>query len=157
MTIYVFSDTHHHTERILRLLKRDPPDAVFHLGDNSADADIISRAFPSIPLYCVAGNCDPFSSAPEYLFLEFDGFKFFLCHGHRYYVKNTLVHIIEKALQLRADAALFGHTHTPVIRHDSHYGLLLINPGSAEYNGTLRYVTIQTCPVLSVRAETAAL
>lgn len=157
MTIYVFSDTHHHTGRIFSLLKKDPPDAIFHLGDNTADADVISRAFQSIPLYCVAGNCDPFSSAPEDLFLEIDGFKFFLCHGHRYYVKNTLSAVIAKALKLKADAVFFGHTHNPVIRNDSHSDLLIINPGNAEYNGTLRYVTVKTSPVLSAKAETAIL
>ena len=58
MKILVFSDSHSYTDYMVECTRRIHPDAVIHLGDYYADADVFCREFPDIALYAVPGNCD---------------------------------------------------------------------------------------------------
>ena len=75
---------------MVRAIRQQRPDAVFHLGDCERDTQRLEKEFPDLPLYRVCGNCDREPVNPEVLQLTLDGVKFFLTHGHRYSVKYTL-------------------------------------------------------------------
>ena len=75
---------------MVRAIRQQQPDAVFHLGDCERDTQRLGKEFPDLPLYRVCGNCDREPVNPEVLQLTLDGVKFFLTHGHRYSVKYTL-------------------------------------------------------------------
>ena len=75
---------------MVRAIRQQQPDAVFHLGDCERDTQRLEKEFPDLPLYRVCGNCDREPVNPEVLQLTLDGVKFFLTHGHRYSVKYTL-------------------------------------------------------------------
>ena len=80
-------------------------------------------------VYVVAGNCDENSKdTPEDLVLEIRRKKFFLTHGHNYNVNNGIDKIVEKAKELGADYALFGHTHVHL--REKVDGITVLNPGS---------------------------
>ena len=46
MKIAVFSDTHGRTRGMLRAIRNEAPDLVFHLGDNEKDALSVNRQDP---------------------------------------------------------------------------------------------------------------
>ena len=75
---------------MVRAIRQQQPDAVFHLGDCERDTQRLEKEFPDLPLYRVCGNCDREPVNPEVLQLTLDGVKFFLTHGHRYSVKYAL-------------------------------------------------------------------
>jgi len=117
------------------------PDAVIFLGDGLRDIEYAE--LDGISAYCVRGNCDStvFSTAfaPDEHIITLGSKKIFITHGHRYGVKGLLSPLINRARELGADVALFGHTHEPFEKHigiENEYGialdkpLWLMNPGS---------------------------
>ena len=73
------------------------------------------------------GNCDGFSNEAEEQVFELGGWRFFICHGHRYQVKSTYQPVYYRGLELGADFVLFGHTHQAMYEEGD---VTLINPGS---------------------------
>ena len=114
---------------MVRAVRQQQPDAVFHLGDCERDTQRLEKEFPDLPLYRVCGNCDREPVNPEVLQLTLDGVKFFLTHGHRYSVKYTLDALLNAAYFAGADMVLFGHTHRAV--SETMQGLYVVNPGTA--------------------------
>ena len=53
----VFSDSHGRTLGMVRAVRQQQPDAVFHLGDCERDTQRLEKEFPDLPLYRVCGNC----------------------------------------------------------------------------------------------------
>lgn len=43
---------------MVRAVRQQQPDAVFHLGDCERDTQRLEKEFPDLPLYRVCGNCD---------------------------------------------------------------------------------------------------
>ena len=43
---------------MVRAIRQQQPDAVFHLGDCERDTQRLEKEFPDLPLYRVCGNCD---------------------------------------------------------------------------------------------------
>ena len=126
MKILVFSDSHHEINNMIYVIENENPDIVIHLGDNINDAIILKDIFPKIAFEIVRGNCDFENSESEKIF-DIENTKFFLCHGHKYRVKNTLDKLIEKGNKIQADIILFGHTHESYIDYDN--DVWIINPG----------------------------
>lgn len=128
MRIAVISDTHGDENALKRALDRiGAVDALLHLGDGGPD---LEETLPSISeIYAVHGNSDPFKNLPEELLLNFCGHTLFLCHGHRYGVKQGLQRLYYRGVELGADIVLFGHTHKAFQRREE--DLLILNPGSA--------------------------
>ena len=58
MKLLVFSDSHRSLSAMRRIIAREQPDEVIHLGDYIGDAEQIEREFPSIGFLKVVGNCD---------------------------------------------------------------------------------------------------
>ena len=128
MKVLVISDSHGNVNRAFTAHTRsEPVDIVIHLGDGSADADMLREAL-DVPVINVAGNCDPGSNAPRELVWECEGKRILLTHGDAYQVKSGLSRLRQRAEEIGVDAVLFGHTHQGVLENYS--GLLLINPGS---------------------------
>jgi len=128
MIIAVVSDTHGIVLPVAYSLQRNKVDIVLHLGDNASDAKKIEQ-ITGMEIYAVAGNCDENSKdVPEELVLEIRRKKFFLTHGHNYDVDNGIDKIVEKAKEVGADYALFGHTHVHLRERID--GITVLNPGS---------------------------
>jgi putative phosphoesterase len=128
MNVLVISDTHGNVNRaFIAHTRAEPVDIVIHLGDGSADADLLRETL-DIPVINVAGNCDPGSSAPRERVWECEGKRILLTHGDAYQVKSGLARLRRRAGEVRADAVLFGHTHLGVC--ENHAGVLLVNPGT---------------------------
>jgi len=99
MIIAVVSDTHGIVLPVAYSLQRNKVDIVLHLGDYASDAKKIEQRK-----------------------------KFFLTHGHNYDVDNGIDKIVEKAKEVGADYALFGHTHVHIRERVD--GITVLNPGS---------------------------
>lgn len=129
MRIGIISDTHRLWSRIEEALRQmGKVDIILHLGDNTGDAEDIRNVLRNIPVVAVKGNCDQADDLPEERVLLLEGKKIFMTHGHRYNVKYDYGDIYKKAKELGADAALFGHSHYPIILKKG--GIVLVNPGS---------------------------
>ena len=121
MNFLVLSDSHRKRDHIAEAVRRTPNlDAILYLGDGVDDFDDKYR-YLSIPLYCVRGNCDIFSSdksLPENLLLHLDEYTVMMTHGHLF---GTTPTDFEKAAAYAAengaDVLLFGHTHFPIEKY----------------------------------------
>ena len=138
----VLSDTHGDAFGIREAAcKMGEVNAVAFLGDCVSDLDTVRGVF-AVPVYAVAGNCDMFATEPRESVLELEGRRILICHGNNYRVKMTYDLLYYRALELRCDAALFGHTHQSYSGYDG--GVLLFNPGSTSARSG-------TCGVLEFR------
>lgn len=136
MKILVLSDSHSALSFMRRCIEHCRPDAVIHLGDHYGDGKAMAEEYPHIPFYLVPGNCDRFSydvMDPEIRLISLDGVRLYLTHGHRHGVKTGLWNLKRDAWMAEAQAALFGHTHSPYCACED--GLWLVNPGSCGYYG----------------------
>lgn len=130
---------------MVRAVRQQQPDAVFHLGDCERDTQRLEKEFPDLPLYRVCGNCDREPVNPEVLQCTLDGVKFFCTHGDRYGVKYTLDALLNAAYFAGADIVLFGHTHRAL--SETMQGLYVVNPGTA--------ASARCAPTPASRRETA--
>ncbi len=121
MNFLILSDSHGREINIERAVERSKElDAIFFLGDGLSDFDDLYR-YKSLPLFCVRGNCDLFSSfsfsdVKDELVLRFEEYTVMLMHGHRYGVKSSLDAAAAHAANAGADILLYGHTHEPFER-----------------------------------------
>jgi putative phosphoesterase len=134
--LLVISDTHGNTPALKRVFdwaKNLTPNGaittVVFLGDGLYD---LRRAADAIGFFCdwklVRGNNDYEHSIPEAAVFDFNGHRFFMCHGNRHSLYGGYHTLIAAARNVDAEAALFGHTHIPCYKTEN--GILLINPGS---------------------------
>jgi hypothetical protein len=150
MKILVVSDTHGNYLAPLKILEETGAEMLIHLGDEINDALNLSQLV-GIPVIKVPGNCDPGASEPRELLESISGRMFFITHGDIYRVKNGLHRLIEKARQLKATVALFGHTHKPAIQKED--GILLINPGTLMAGSDAKSYAILTVTPAKLTAE----
>ena len=146
MKIIVFSDSHRELDGMRRVIDREKPDYVFHLGDHDSDAEQISREYQSLPVSMVRGNCDGWSETPKTLCFTLGGKRFFLCHGHTYGVKSGYLRAIYAAREQDAEILLFGHTHEAYYECAELGGdrqLHILNPGSCGYGWQPSYGKIR--------------
>ncbi len=128
MLIAVISDTHRMSNYIKMASEYiKEADIVIHLGDNVEDADEISKEFNG-EVYIVSGNCDYKDKYPKEGIIDIEGSRIFFTHGDLYGVKYGLNNIYYKTKELKADIALFGHTHISMI--EKYDDVILMNPGS---------------------------
>jgi putative phosphoesterase len=137
MKILVLSDSHAALSFMRRCIDAVQPDAVIHLGDHYDDGTAMAEEYPQIRFYQVPGNCDAhrcFIPDPETRLETLGGVRILMTHGHRYHVKQTLIRLLADARASRADAVLFGHTHSAYCQREED-GLWVLNPGSCGYFG----------------------
>ncbi|MBO5248836.1 MAG: metallophosphoesterase [Clostridia bacterium] len=147
MKILVISDTHGEISAAQRLIKKEKPNYVIHLGDCVRDAEELSNLFPILPICRVSGNNDWFSQEATEKVLTLNDTRIFLCHGHTTGVKNGLEIQWERARRQGCSVSLFGHTHSPFLEERD--GILLLNPGSITYSDTYAVLTVETGEVPS--------
>lgn len=128
MHIAVMSDTHRNKYMIDKACSYiKDADMVIHLGDNVEDVNEIKNKY-NREIISVTGNCDFMTENPLERIEIIAGKKFFITHGHEYGIRYDLNRLKYKAMEIKADIVLFGHTHIPFIAND--VGILFINPGS---------------------------
>ena len=132
MRVLVLSDSHGCAARLRSVLEaeEDCP-VVFFLGDGLSDLEKVNPAFPARKFVAVQGNCDhtgEYTSIDDFAYQYIEGHTVIATHGHRVAVRRTLGELLEKAQAVRADVALYGHTHlqTTITRG----GVLFVNPGA---------------------------
>lgn len=157
MKIIVVSDSHGRHDRLATLMQmHKDADALIFLGDGLNDlnrADAYSYPFT---IYSVKGNCDGFSffsqglPAEDEMTLCFEGFKFFIIHGHTRSVKNNMDRAILASRTKGADVLLYGHTHVAADKYipEDEAGnkpLRIFNPGSlgASHDGEAHFGVIE--------------
>ena len=135
--LLVFSDTHGHTGNLKEVFnwanERIPPNgsicAAAFLGDGLSD---LQRAADAAGFYTdwkiIKGNNDYGHQEPETAVFDFSGRRFFMCHGHRHIIYSGARTLLAAAKNSQADAVLFGHSHTPLLKIID--GVYLVNPGS---------------------------
>jgi putative phosphoesterase len=130
MKLCVFSDSHGCSEHMIAAVEREAPALCFFLGDGERDLAAVRERFPALPFFTVRGNCDLRSGASASLVCALGALRLFAAHGHLLNVKYEpgLDTLCAAAREARADAALFGHTHRPLLERRGE--LLLLNPGS---------------------------
>ena len=75
----------------------------------------------------VRGNCDLLDDGSKFdEYLEIEGYKIWLTHGHRYIERNVQADLGYWAKQLGQDIVVFGHTHVPMAEYYAE--TLLVNP-----------------------------
>ncbi|MFZ5642023.1 MAG: YfcE family phosphodiesterase [Bacillota bacterium] len=136
MRIGLLSDTHDILEPAYKAIDMmGRIDLLIHAGDHYRDASKIAAAV-HVPVHAVVGNCDPRQDGPEEKLLEVEGVTIYITHGHRYNVKVSLYGLYNRALELQAGVAVYGHTHVPGYSYTkapgcpNEDGLLIFNPGS---------------------------
>lgn len=123
--IGVFSDTHGNLSALPRALElAGPLDAFVHLGDYGSDGANIEKQ-TGLPYHAVRGNCDFSSALPRQRVVAFEQAQILLLHGDGVSSTYQLALLAEQA---HCSAALFGHTHTPLLTAQGK--ILLLNPGS---------------------------
>lgn len=128
MKVLLVSDTHRRTENLKNLIKQAGPfDAIFHMGDSEQSMEFM-ESLADCPVYMVAGNCDFNSSLPKEQVVDMGGHRFFITHGHKYFVDFSLDDLKNAAKERGADIACFGHTHRAVVDYEGQ--VIAVNPGS---------------------------
>ena len=127
MKLVVMSDSHGYNDNVRTVLKKEKgADYFIHLGDLCCD----SRLFPQ--LIVIRGNNDYDHDLPLQLVSEFNGVRFFICHGHRFLFYSREKEIAQEARRNHCQYALFGHSHE--FCDEVIDGVRLLNPGSLMYN-----------------------
>ena len=90
MRILVVSDTHGKHDNLQKIFSKEETfDLMLHLGDAEGGYNDILSIAPC-PLHIVAGNMDELSGLPEEKTLTLEGYKIWMCHGHRECVSSRL-------------------------------------------------------------------
>lgn len=146
MKILVFSDSHGVMHFMRQAVESIQPDALIHLGDMVHDGEELSRDFPHVPIYQVAGNCDSNRVPPDYpevMLPDFSGVRVFMTHGHRHGVKTFLGKLLSDGKQCGAGVILYGHTHIPYCAQEAD-GTWVMNPGPAGFGASAGIVEIKS-------------
>lgn len=129
MKLLLFSDSHGQVEyrvEMEREVRRGSlPDAVLFAGDAGFSSNHI---FPELPYYCVRGNCDFSSSAPDHELIVLGEHRVYLAHGHLHRVKQTRDLLASDAFSQQARIAVYGHSHKQSLELVN--GVYCINPGA---------------------------
>lgn len=131
MDILVWSDSHGHKGYVERMLQKEPTcKTVFFLGDGMKEAEQAKELYPDRQFIFVKGNNDFHFNAETYAYKHIDGVTFMACHGDALSVRYSRRDLFNKASSVRANIALYGHTHVPKIETDSFSLVCAVNPGA---------------------------
>jgi len=129
--ILVISDSHGRNDDIEGVLQQvGHIDYMIHCGDLER-GDTYVRSLVDCPVTIVSGNNDYYLDLPMEEFIEIEGYKILVVHGHYYYVNSGVDYLKDYARQQGVDIVMFGHTHVPYFEVDD--DLTILNPGSLTY------------------------
>ena len=146
--VLVLSDSHGNLNNMIYAVKTISPELIIHLGDCWADATLLQKKFPDVPMEQVPGNCDCTQEFAERVLL-IEGKSVLICHGHTYNVKAGYLNLQYGAQEKGVDVALFGHTHR--VFYGTHNGITYLNPGSI---GSPAYGVPPSYGILTLDADT---
>ncbi|MDR0297336.1 MAG: metallophosphoesterase [Streptococcaceae bacterium] len=123
--IIVMSDSHTETAVIAAIKAHYPnASAIIHCGDSELPKN--STLWQGVSV--VAGNCDYDTAYNDFEVLTAENKRVLVTHGHLFNVGYGLDELAAFAQEKRANIALFGHLHRPIVALKK--GVLLLNPGS---------------------------
>ena len=131
MKVLVFSDSHGASGLVQEMLnkEKDCP-TVFFLGDGIDEAEKMKDRYRDKKFILVKGNNDWYSQTDTEAYKYIDGLTIMSCHGHKFNVRFSLRSLIDSAESVRANIALYGHTHKSGMYNDPVTGICAINPGA---------------------------
>ena len=129
MILGIMSDSHGDLAAVRRAAEAvGAVDLWLHAGDYCADAAFLAEC-TGVRTVGVAGNCDGLAARfPKEEYLDLEGVRVFLTHGHAFGVKGGTDGLLDWARQMDALVAVYGHTHIPEARQSG--ALWVVNPGS---------------------------
>lgn len=125
MKFLITSDVHGDLHTLEKIIKKHK-DIDYHL--NAGDMCMDQKYLERYHIVSVKGNNDFGSDLPYFRFLDLNGLKVLLTHGHLEHVKFGMDRIKLKAKMMEADICIFGHTHQRYMMVEA--GILFINPGA---------------------------
>ncbi len=129
MRILVLSDSHGRPDLVKKAILSEPEAGmIFFLGDGVRDVEYNVNAIGDRECICVKGNNDPGSDLPLTRTVLAGGKRFFLCHGHSFYVKQSPDDMKLYAKEHGIDVFLYGHTHHAYTHYED--GIHYFNPGA---------------------------
>jgi putative phosphoesterase len=155
MKVMVLSDTHGNYPLALKAVESAlPVDGIVHVGDITEDALIIEE-ITGQNILKVMGNCDPTGVAPRELEWTVAGRRFLITHGDRYQVKSGLDRLLRRALAADVHVVLYGHTHVASVEIID--GILFVNPGYFDKEGTSGSYAVVNVTAGAVTADLVSL
>lgn len=143
MKALVLSDSHGRALNFSRAVEIEKDcKLVFFLGDGVRDFEQVKKDFPNREFIGVCGNNDFSCELDDFAYKYVEGNTIIACHGHTVSVKRSLLPLLEKAESVRANIALYGHTHRSDCFYDSYSKIYAINPG-ALCNGCYAVLTLE--------------
>ena len=131
MKVLVFSDSHGALPFANEILRKESEcETVFFLGDGIDEAEKMRDRYPDKKFIIVKGNNDWYSQADTEAYKYIDGVTIMACHGHKLNVRFALRDLLTSAQSVRANVALYGHTHKNGMYNDPVTGICAINPGA---------------------------
>ena len=118
MIILVFSDSHGDSESMRKVMKRFYPHAAMYLGDGIEDFFSLEKEFPLTEFIHVRGNEDAADASDEERLHVAEEVSVYMNHFK----------MVERAVELNAQIALYGNSHTPELFVKD--GITFMNPGS---------------------------
>ncbi|HHZ00978.1 MAG TPA: metallophosphoesterase [Tissierellia bacterium] len=136
MKILVISDSHNVIldSQIEDIKKEGPFDLLIHCGDKYGDAAKFGEKLNIEKILNMPGNCDfdyNFLGSKLSITEEIEGKKFFITHGHMYFVKTDLSKLMAYARKNKIDVVVYGHTHKSQNKFIDN--ILYFNPGSTVF------------------------
>lgn len=131
MKALVLSDSHGFSDKVRAALEKESDcKYVFFLGDGLRDIKSLVAAYNDKQFILVRGNCDYASDEKTTAYKYIEKNTVVATHGHEYSVKFSLRDLILHAQSVRANVALYGHTHRANSFLDASTGILAVNPGA---------------------------
>ena len=131
MKVLVFSDSHGASALAEEMLRRESDcQLVFFLGDGIDEAERLKERYKDKKFILVKGNNDWHSQTDTEAYKYIEGLTVMSCHGHKFNVRFSLRSLLASAESVRANIALYGHTHKSDMYNDPVTGICAINPGA---------------------------
>ncbi len=129
--VLIISDSHGKNDDVKAVIEQvGQIDMLIHLGDIERGPEYI-RSLVDCPVHMVAGNNDYNIHLPSDETFEYEGYRIFITHGHRFYVNMGLERLEQYAKDNQIDVVMYGHTHVPFLKQGE--GRIILNPGSISY------------------------
>ncbi len=126
MKLVVVSDNHGLTKILEDIKLRHPNCILIHCGDSELPQEYLSG------YNCVLGNNDYLLDFNYEKIISVDGVRILILHGHTVSMFNREQNLAIKARERECKLVCFGHTH--VFQHSIVEDIVIVNPGSLNYN-----------------------
>ncbi len=149
MKILVFSDSHGNIKNMQNAMDNFKDiNTIIHLGDFMDDIKKVDS--DGYDIYYVSGNND-FTTYPNEKLITLQNYKFFITHGNKYGVYDSVLQLYYKGISEEADIILFGHTHKMFLERTDK--CLMLNPGSISNPRDIKQPTFAILEILDNKID----